>query len=412
MEQPDTLPFPLDPAADPAAEAHELLAQGCPVRHVLLPGAVPAVAALDYETAKAVLGHPKLTKDPAHWPALTDGRIPGDWELIPLVQGAGMLHAGGEAHTRLRGLVSSAFRRASIESWRPRIEEIAATLLDQLESAAARGPVVDLRHEFAWQLPLTVVCELLGVPASAIARLRGAFDRLVTPDPLDESGQGILDAQAVIAEELTQLIALKRSAPGVDLATELITARDADDGSLTDAELLQTMFLLLIAGQETTVLLITGTVHSLLNDPQQLDAVRAGAFTWSDVVEEGLRHSSPVRYALMRYATEDIEIGGTAIRRGDAVIAALFAAGRDGEVHDGAHRFDLGRSTRHHLAFGHGAHFCLGATLARLEAEVALEMLFSRFPRIGLAGDDVPSMRSIALQGLQALPVRLGPTGR
>ncbi|MFE2141001.1 cytochrome P450 [Streptomyces sp. NPDC059456] len=411
MEQPVTLPFPLDPAADPAAEADELLARGCPVRHVLLPGAVPAVAALDHETAKAVMGHPKLTKDPAHWPALTDGRIPDDWELIPLVQGAGMLHAGGEAHTRLRGLVSSAFRRASVESWRPRIQDIATTLLDQLESAAARGPV-DLRQEFAWQLPLTVVCELLGVPASAIARLRGAFDRLVTPDPLDASGQGILDAQAAIADELTQLIALKRTAPGADLATELITARDADDGTLTDAELLQTMFLLLIAGQETTVLLITGTVHSLLSDPEQLDAVRAGAVGWSDVVEEGLRHSSPVRYALMRYATEDIEIGGTEIRRGEAVIAALFAAGRDGAVHENAHRFDLGRPTRQHLAFGHGAHYCLGATLAKLEAEVALEALFARFPHIGLAGDDFPSMRSIALQGLEALPVRLGPAGR
>ncbi|MFG2981116.1 cytochrome P450 [Streptomyces sp. NPDC048258] len=405
MEQPDSVPFPLDPAADPAVEAAALLKQGCPVQNVLLPGGVTAVAALDHKTAKQVLGHAHLTKDPAHWPALTDGRIPDDWELGALVQGAGMLHAGGEAHARLRGLVSAAFRRTSIEAMRPRIEDIAHALLDRLESAGTDA--VDLREEFAWQLPMQVICEVLGVPATAVAKLRDAFDRLVTPQPLESDQGGILAAQMTIAGELTQLIALKRENPGADLATELIRARDEDEDRLSDEELVQTMFLLLIAGQETTVILITNTVHSLLSDPSQVAAVRAGTHTWSDVVDEGLRHSSPVRYALMRYATENVEIGGVTIAKGEPVIAALFAAGRDPEVHENADRFDLDRSSRQHLAFGHGAHYCIGATLAKLEAEVALGALFTRFPHLALATDDLTTMRSIPLQGFEALPVLL-----
>ncbi|MFD9356977.1 cytochrome P450 [Streptomyces sp. NPDC060031] len=406
MEQPDAIPFPLDPAADPAVEAAVLLEQGCPVRNVSLPGGVTAVAALDHMTAKQVLGHPHLTKDPAHWPALADGLVPDDWELGALVQGGGMLHAGGEAHARLRGLVSTAFRRASVEAMRPHIEEIAHALLDRLESAVTDVPV-DLREEFAWQLPVQVISEVLGVPATAVTRLRDAFDQLVTPQPLGADQGGILAAQMTIAGELAQLIALKRDNPGADLTTELIRARDADEEGLSDEELLQTMFLLLIAGQETTVILIVNTVHSLLSDPSQVAAVRAGTHTWSDVVDEGLRHSSPVRYALMRYATENVEIGGVSIAKGEPVIAALFAAGRDPLVHENADRFDLDRSSRQHLAFGHGSHYCLGATLAKLEAEVALGALFSRFPHLALATDDLTTVRSIPLQGLAALPVLL-----
>ncbi|MCX4524147.1 MULTISPECIES: cytochrome P450 [unclassified Streptomyces] len=369
------------------------------------------MATLDHQTSRDALGHALLSKDAVHWQALTDGRIPPDWELGALIQGAGMLHAGGAAHARLRGLVSSAFRRASVEAMRPRIEEIASVLLDRLESAGA-DEAVDLREEFAWQLPVEVICELLGIPVAAAARLRGAFDRLVTPQPSESSDQdGVLAAQMTIAGELAQLIALKRENPGADLATELIRARDADDDRLSDQELVQTMFLLLIAGQETTVALITGTVHSLLSDPSQVAAVVAGTHTWADAVEEGLRHSSPVRYALMRYATEDVQIGGVTIEKGEPVIAALFAAGRDPQVHENADRFDLDRAARHHLAFGHGSHYCLGANLARLEAEVALGALFARFPGLALADEAPTTVASIPLQGLQNLPVRLQGRG-
>jgi cytochrome P450 len=401
--------FPLDPHADPMEEARQLQALGSLVP-VELPGGVAAWAATDYVTAREVLGHPALTKDPEHWHALRDGQIPDDWELIALVRGAAMLHAGGDDHRRLRQLVSSAFHRAPVEALRPRIAEIASELLDGLATAGPDEPV-DLRELYAYPLPVRVICEVLGVPDSAVSELRHRFDRLVTPQDAPSDEADIRVAVADIYASLTTLIETKRADPGDDLTTELIQARDHGD-RLDDQELVETLFLILIAGHETTINAITNTVHALLQSPKMLAAVRDGgedAPTWADVVDEGLRRSAPVRHAIMSYATKDIEIAGVPIAEGDPIIASLFAAGVDPSQHENPEEFDASRPTRRdHLAFAHGAHFCLGSRLAKLETEVALSALFARYPNLTLASEPA-RLASISLQGFSALPIRLSP---
>ncbi|MEU3920473.1 cytochrome P450 [Streptomyces sp. NPDC029004] len=401
--------FPLDPQADPTEEARQLQALGSLVP-VELPGGVAAWAATDHATAQEVLGHPALTKDPEHWPALRDGQIPDDWELIALVRGAAMLHAGGDDHRRLRRLVSSAFNRAPVEALRPRVAEIADELLDAFPSAGPGEPV-DLRELFAYPLPVRVICEVLGVPDSAVSELRHHFDRLVTPQDAASDGADIRVAMADIYGSLTALIEIKRADPQDDLTTELIQARDHGD-RLNDQELVETLFLILISGHETAINAITNTARALLQHPKMLAAVRdggEGAPTWADAVEEGLRRWAPVRHAILRYATEDIDIAGVRIAKGDPVAASLFAAGLDPSRHENPEAFDVTRPTRRdHIAFAYGAHFCLGSRLAKLETEVALGSLFARYPNLTLASEP-DRLASISLQGFNALPVRLGP---
>ncbi|WP_328666111.1 cytochrome P450 [Streptomyces sp. NBC_00322] len=404
MDLTDRPLFTLDPHADPAEEARRLHALG-PLVPVELPGGVAAWAATDVATAQRVLGHEDLTKDPAHWPALGAGRIPDDWELIALVRGAAMLHQGGDDHRRLRLLVSSAFARAPIEALRPRITAIADELLDALSSLSPYEPI-DLREHFSYPLPVRVICEVLGVPGTAVSELRDSFHRLVTPQGSGSGEADIRLAMADIQRSLTALIAGKREDPGHDLTTALIQARD-DGDRLGEQELVETLFLVLIAGHETTINLITNTVHELLRNPMTVAAVRDGAHTWADVVDEGLRFSSPVRHALLRYAVKDTEIAGVRVAQGDPVVASLFAAGRDPGHHENADSFDIGRPTRRdHAAFGHGAHYCLGARLAKIEAEIALGALFGQYPDLTAASAPDP-LASIPLQGFTSLPVHL-----
>lgn len=404
--------FSLDPQADPTEEARQLHARGSLVP-VELPGGVAAWAATDHATAQEVLGHPALTKDPEHWPALRDGQIPDDWELIALVRGAAMLHAGGDDHRRLRTLVSSAFNRAPVEALRPRVAEIADELLDALP-AAEPGEPVDLRELFSYPLPVRVICEVLGVPDSAVSELRHHFDRLVIPQDGASDGADIRVAVADIFRSLAALIEIKRADPQDDLTTELIQARDQGD-RLNDQELVETLFLILISGHETAINSITNTARALLQHPKMLAAIRDGgddAPTWADAVEEGLRRWAPVRHAILRYATKDIDIAGVRIAQGDPVVASLFAAGVDPTQHEDPEEFDVCRSTRRdHLAFAYGAHFCLGQRLAKLETEVALSALFTRYPDATLASDP-DRLTSISLQGFSTLPVHLGTDDR
>ncbi|MGW4029574.1 cytochrome P450 family protein [Streptomyces sp. NPDC004838] len=405
--------FELDPNTDPVEEARRLHAQG-PLIPVRLPGGVPAWAATDHATAQLVLGHEDLTKDPAYWPALADGRIPDDWELIAVIRGAAMLHQGGEDHRRLRRLAASAFSRAPVTALGSRIEEIVAELLDAVDRAGAEGPV-DLREHFALLLPIRVICEVLGVPDGTVLDLRESFDVLVTSQD-SASKEPVGDIRVAVADilgSLTALIADKRENPGDDLATALIQARE-DGDRLSEQELIETVFLLLIAGHETTANLICNVVHAILRDPVATAAVRdaEGARPWGDIVDEGLRFSPPIRHALMRYALRDTSIAGVDIAKGEPVLACLFAVGRDTRQQQAPDTFDFTSPTRRdHLAFGYGAHYCLGARLAKLETEIALAALFTRYPNLALAGEPDPLV-SIPLQGYRAMPVHLGSAQR
>ncbi|MER5969058.1 cytochrome P450 [Streptomyces sp. NPDC002055] len=372
---------------------------------VELPGQVQAWALARHDALQQALADPRFVKSPEHWSALTEGRVPPGWPLMTFIMNKGMTTADGDEHRRLRGLVSKAFTPRRTAALRPRIEELTDSLLDSLADAAP-GPV-DLRAHFAYPLPIGVISELLGIPEDRRDTLHGLCEILVSSTT--PPAEAIANVRALHAA-LGEIIARKRQHPGDDLTSALIAARE-DGDRLSEEELVGTLLLMFLAGHATTLNLICNAVRALLTHPDQLALVRAGEQTWSAVVEEALRWDSPVGQFPMRYAAEDIEIDGTIIAKGEAVLASYAAAGRDPRAHGrNAERFDITRGPTRHLSFGHGAHFCLGAPLARMEAETALQRLFHRFPALQLAAapEDLQPLPSIVSNGIRTLPVTLG----
>ncbi|HBF79714.1 MAG TPA: cytochrome P450 [Streptomyces sp.] len=398
----------MDPAGGcPHAANARLLARGA-VTPVILPGEVEGMAVLGHDALKEFLAHPDVAKSAQHFAALQAGEIADGWPLRTFATVRGMTTADGADHRRLRSLTSKAFTARRVGELRPRVETLTATLLDALEAAADDGGVVDLRGHFALPLPMGVICELLGVDDRYQDRLHRLSDRIVATD--------IGPAEATAANQemvrvLSAVAAARAADPGDDLTSALIAARDEDGDRLGQHELIGTLMLTVIAGHETTLNLITNAVRALCAHRDQLALVRSGGASWGDVVEETLRWDSPVSYFPFRYPTRDLTVGGTVIRKGTPVLAGYSAAGRDTQAHGpDAARFDVTRdSTARHLSLGHGAHYCLGAPLARTEATVALEQLFTRFPDLDLAvpEPELPRHASFVGNSVRELPVRL-----
>lgn len=402
-------PFTLDPAAsDVHGEAARLRALG-PAARVELPGGVQAWSVTDTALAKRLLTDARVSKDAhRHWPALIDGEIPEDWPLRSWVDVRNALTAYGDEHTRLRRLIGTAFGPRRVRALAPAVEEITAELLDGL--APDEDGVVDLRAAFAWLLPLRVVNTLLGVPDAMHDSFRTAVGGLFDTSASEE--EAMANVQTVYGL-LAELVAVKRETPGDDVTSVLIGARDDEAGTrLSEQELLDSLLLLIGAGHETTVNLLDHAIVNLLTHPGQLDLVREGRAGWSDVIEETLRHQSPVATILPRFAVEDIHVpeSGVTIRRGEMIVVNFAAIGRDPRVHgEDADRFDIVRpGRREHLSFGHGTHYCLGAELARLEARIALPALFERFPDLALAvpAEELRPLESFISNGHRTLPVR------
>ncbi|MFE6186708.1 cytochrome P450 [Streptomyces sp. NPDC056465] len=399
----------MDPSGGcPHAANARLLAQGA-VASVLLPGDVEGVAVLGHDALREFLAHPDVAKDARHFAALQAGGIPDGWPLRTFATVQGMTTADGKDHRRLRSLVSKAFTPRRVEELRPRIEALTASLLDGLDRAAAAGDgVADLRTHFALPLPMGVICELLGVDAAHHDRLHQLSNRIVATDigPAES-----MAANREMVEVLSAVAAARTQEPGDDLVSALIAAREADGDRLGPHELIGTLMLTIIAGHETTLNLITNAVRALCTHRDQLALVRSGEATWADVVEETLRWDSPVSYFPFRYPTRDLPVGGTVIPKGTPVLAGYSAAGRDTTAHGAdADRFDITRDGgARHLSLGHGAHYCLGAPLARMEATTALSQLFGRFPDLGLALPEaaLPRHASFVGNSVQSLPVRL-----
>ncbi|WUN31466.1 cytochrome P450 [Kitasatospora sp. NBC_00315] len=397
-------PIVLDPfARDNAAEGAALRAAG-PAAPVELPGGVAAWAVTQHAAARDLLTDRRLVKDIAHWAAYQRGEIPETWPLIALAApGPSMVTADGPEHKRLRALVAQAFTPRRVELMRPRVEAITHRLLDAL---AEGEPEVDLKGGFAFPLPMSVIGSLLGFPESDHGRLRALYESLFSSVAAPEE---VPATRLALYGFVGDLVARRRVEPAEDLTSALLAA-DVEGGALSDEEVVSTLLVMIAAGHETTVNLITNAVRALLTHPEQLALVRSGEVSWAAVVEESLRWTPPTSNFLFRFAAEDVPVGEAVIPAGAPVLISYNAIGRDPLQHGvTAELFDVTRDPVRHLSFGHGPHVCPGSPLARLEAGVALPALFERFPALALAvaDDELAPSPSLIVNSLRELPVRL-----
>jgi cytochrome P450 len=316
-----------------------------------------------------------------------------------------MLFRDPPDHTRLRALVSRAFTPRVVEAMRPHIQEIVDSLLDRVESAHAMEVIEDL----AYPLPVTVICEMLGVPTSDrdvfkqwSADIARSLDAAILPAGSEVIPRG-RDARAALGEYFRSLIAMRRKNPQADLLSGLIAAEE-EGNKLSEGELLATCMLLLIAGHETTVNLIGNGILALLRHPDQLALVRDDPALVPTAVEELLRYDGPVQRT-GRMTMADVEIGGVQIPKGSVVVAVIGAANRDPAHFSDPERLDVTRRDNRHIAFGFGIHFCLGAPLARIEGQVAIGTLLRRWRGLKLVSDTPEWRESSVLRGLKTLPV-------
>jgi cytochrome P450 len=355
-----------------------------------------------YAEARAALADPRLAKDAAGVAELLDRQALGGRDsMFGQSLAHHMLNTDPPGHSRLRRLVNKAFTPRAVQQLRPGIERICADLL----AAMAGRAELDLLEALAVPLPIRVICELLGVPAADRAAFRGWSNMLVSALPAGAQAP----ASAAMSDYLHGLVRAKRTEPAGDMLSALATVTEGGD-RLTDGELVSMAFLLLAAGHETTVNLIGNGVLALVTHPDQLAALRVDRSRLPAAIEEFLRYDGPVNQATLRFTAEPAEIGGARIPAGEFVLVSLDAANHDGSRYADPDAFDIGRDASGHLAFGHGIHYCLGAPLARLEAEVAFTGLLDTYNRIELA---VPADRlewrfSVVMRGLERLPVRLG----
>ncbi|MFG2356987.1 cytochrome P450 [Streptomyces sp. NPDC048521] len=355
---------------------------------------------VDHNLAREALVHPALLKDPQ--PAAEMLEAAG---FLGHKRGTGfggqMLEADPPEHTRLRRLVSGAFSPKRTAEMEPRITQIADQLIDALPPSGE----LDLVEAFTAPLPVAVIAELLGIPEAD----RQDFRRWTTL-AFQVGHPEYATAVASLHGFLRALADDKRRAPGDDLLSALVAARDEDDGRLSQDELAGTAALLVIAGHETTVNLLGNAVLALLQHPDQLRLLREDLGLLPNAVEEFLRYDTSVERTTNRYAAEDLELGGVRIPRGGIVAVALASAGRDAPLPDGGDpdTLDITRPAARHLAFGHGIHHCLGAPLARLETRIALRTLLTRVPRLELAvpADTLDWFPAGMVRGVLSLPVR------
>ena len=399
-----------DLLADPRERYGRLRERGPVLQGRYLDGS-PAWFVTRHDDVRTVLGDPRFVNDPASVPGAHDTRgnmmaalgVPPEYARY--MTGT-VLDTDPPTHTRLRRLVSRAFTVRRIAALRPRVEAITAALLDDL---ARTDGVVDLLETFAYPLPITVICELVGIDEADRPQWREWGQAFVTMQP-----DRIATAVRSMVDHIHDLIVRRRATPADDLLTALIRTHDDDGDHFSDAEMVAMVLTLVFAGHETTAHLIANGAVALLTHPDQLALLRADPGLWPAAVRELMRWCGPVQVLRLRYAAEDVELAGTTIRRGDAVQAVAVSANFDPRVHPDPQRLDVTRLIDAHgdghLGFGHGAHYCLGAALARQEGEVALRGLLARFPRVALAVDpaQLPWMPRPGMRRLAALPVDLG----
>ncbi|GAA2674254.1 cytochrome P450 [Streptomyces lunalinharesii] len=380
------------------------LRESGPAHLVHLPGYGDVWLVTGYAEARAALADPNLSKDPANVPASLQNAMVEAGERDGFQLMAHMLNSDPPDHTRLRKLVVRTFTARRVRELRPRIQEITDALLDEV---VAKGSA-DLMDDLAFPLPITVICELLGVPAEDRDDFRRWTSILVSED--EALRPQLQDTFAQLNAYLTDLVRHKHVAPDDGLLSALVSV--AEDGdSLDDDEVVWMAFLLLVAGHETTENLIGNGMLALLSNPEQLAALRADESLLPSAVEEMLRFEGPVETTTWRFTTGPVEIGAVTIPADQTVVVVLASANRDPSRFADPGRFDISREDNQHVAFGHGIHYCLGAPLARLEGQIAIASVLRRLPDVQLAVDegDLAWRLGIVMRGLHHLPVRFTP---
>jgi cytochrome P450 len=405
------MPDIMDPAliADPVG-GYGRLREQAPVVRGRTPDGTPAWFVTRQADVRTVLSDPRFVNSARSVPGMQVDSVRD--KLVEMVGipadlahyfTDSILDHDREDHSRLRKLVSRAFTVRRVSALRPRVEEITAGLLDHISGLSEP---VDLVAEYAYPLPITVICELVGVAEEdrpAWHRWSSAFMQM--------QRETMPSAAREMIDHVHQLIERRRDEPADDLLTALVHVQEEDGDRLGLDDLVTMVITLVIAGHETTAHLLGNATFALLTHPDQLELLRSDPGLWPGAVHELMRFCGPVQIARMRYAAEDVDLGGVTIRRGEVVQPVLVSANHDPREYADVERLDVTRRPagrgEGHVGFGHGFHYCLGAALARQEGEVALRALVERFPGLALASDEpewvaVPGMRRLA-----RLPVRL-----
>ncbi|MFF7154608.1 cytochrome P450 [Streptomyces sp. NPDC008139] len=380
---------------DPYPVYAELRARG-PVHRVVIPEGHEAWLVVGYEAGRALLNDARLSK-------VWSNAAP-ELGVRTVASGLSMLSTDPPVHSRLRKLVAREFTPRRVDAMAPRVQALADGMLDAMAKEPSRRG--DLVESLAFPLPISVICDLLGVPFMDREQFRTWSNIALSTS----SARARADAADAMNGFLVRLVADKRERPGDDLMSALIHTADEDGDRLNAEELLGMAWVLLVAGHETTVNLISNGVLALLTHPEQLAALRADPEGLMEgAVEEILRYDGPVETPTYRFSTAPVEVGGTVIPGdGRLVLVALADADRDPARFPDPDRFDIRRDARGHIAFGHGIHYCLGAPLARLEARIALRGLLDRFPGLTLDADPagLEWRGGLLIRGPERLPVR------
>ncbi|MEV7871764.1 cytochrome P450 [Streptomyces sp. NPDC088124] len=399
-EQVLTYPIPNDAPLEPPAE-WERLRQQCPVARVKLPSGDEASVVTRYDDVKQVLSDPRF-------PRRLDA---ADAARISATKSGGLFNSSmssaipdtGEEHQLWRRLVGKWFTAKRMASLRPGIEAMADRLIDEM---VASGQPADLKAALGFPLPVWVICDLLGVPESDREEFSHWSDSLLNLTRYTE--EEVAAAHRAFTDYMAVHIDAKRAAPTDDLLSELIVATGADGYRMSDAELVATGRGLLLAGHETTANQIGKMVAMLLGDRRLWEQLLADRSLVRSAVEEALRLDASGGLGLPRYITEDTEIGGALVPRGTTMMCNMSAANRDERVFENAEEMELGRTPNVHLAFGTGAHSCLGQALARTELQAVLDVLLRRLPtlRLAVTVEELPKLEGLMVGGLREVPVR------
>jgi cytochrome P450 len=397
MSETSTLPlFPFDtPPEQDGEPEHRRLLTDCPVSRVRMADGTPVWVVASAAGVRTVLTDPRFSRAAAS--------VPGAPTLTPGIssQSDNMLNMDPPGHTRLRRLVAGPFTARMVEQRRPRIQEIADGLVDAM---VAQGPPADLVEALAMPLPITVVCDLLGMPYEDVEPVRRLSEVTQAIDAYPV--EAIMRAAGEMVAYITALVAARQATPGDDLTTQLIDARDRDD-RMSPHEVVQMITGIIVAGHETTACQLPISMLTLFRHPDQLALLRERPELAPGAVDELLRYVRLLPAAFSRVTTADVEVDGFTVPAGESVFALQYAANRDGAAYPEPDRFDITRAGPPSLTFGTGPHVCLGATLARVELQVAIGTLLRRLPRLALAVPEASIEWRLGrfIRGVRALPV-------